>query len=79
MRSERRKEQKQLKNSQCQMDDPDYKDKDAEIAALKKALQQKEKELNYAKMKHKALDILIEIAEERFDIIIKKSLGLGGR
>ena len=53
------------------MDDPDYKDKDAEIAALKQDLKASQKELKYTKLKNQALDILIEIAEERFGIHIK--------
>ena len=67
--------EKENEMSRSQIEKKKYKDKDEEIAALKKELKEKDKELKYAKLKHKALDILIDIAEERFGIQIKKKSG----
>ena len=64
--------EKENEMSRSQIEKKKYKDKDEEIAALKKELKEKDKELKYAKLKHKALDILIDIAEERFGIQIKR-------
>ena len=67
--------EKELEKYRPQVEKKRYKDKDEEIEALKKALKEKDEELKYAELKHKALDILIEIAEERFGIQVKKKPG----
>ena len=67
--------EKENELSRLQVEKKRYKDKDEEIADLKKELAAHKKELKYAKLKHKALDILIDIAEERFGIQIKKKVG----
>lgn len=54
---------------------PKYRSKDEEIAALKAELAAQEKELKYAKLKGEALEILIQIAEDKFGIPIKKKVG----
>jgi len=66
---------KEMEKYQGQVEKKRYKDKDEEIAALKKELEEKDKQLKYAKLKHKALDILIDIAEEKLGIQIKKKRG----
>jgi 3-hydroxyisobutyrate dehydrogenase-like beta-hydroxyacid dehydrogenase len=66
---------KELEKYSPQVEKKHYKDKDEEIEALKKALKEKDKELKYAELKHKAMDILIDIAEEKLGITIKKKSG----
>jgi|GEM_PF-1068705 len=66
---------KEMEKYQGQIEKKRYKDKDEEIAALKKELAESKKALRYAELKHKALDILIDIAEEKLGIQIKKKVG----
>ena len=67
--------EKENKLSRSQVEKKKYKDKDEEITALKKELAESKKALRYAELKHKALDILIDIAEEKLGIQIKKKVG----
>ncbi len=64
--------EKENELSRSQVEKKKYKDKDEEIASLKKELVESKKALRYAELKHKALDILIDIAEKRFGIQIKR-------
>lgn len=63
--------EKENEMSRSQVEKKRYKDKDEEIAALRKELTESKKALRYAELKHKALDILIDIAEEKLSIQIK--------
>jgi len=67
--------EKENELSRIQVEKKKYKDKDEEIAALKKELAENKRALRYAELKHKALDILIDIAEEKLGIQIKKKSG----
>ncbi|WP_020528228.1 transposase [Flexithrix dorotheae] len=64
-----------LQDKNQAMATPQYKDKDEEIAALKKELKAKEEALRFAALKQEALELIINIAEEKFNIKIKKKSG----